>query len=67
MSFGKIMELYQFVHMIESHYQQQLAWEDAAEARISRARAEERAAAQLRAMLVANVRALQQDHRALSI
>jgi len=54
MSFGKIMELYQLVHMVQAHYQQQLAWEDAADARIARARAEERAAAQLRAMLVAN-------------
>lgn len=54
MSFGKIVELYQFLWMLESHAQQRLAWDDAAEARISRTRAEAQAAAQLRAMLNAN-------------
>lgn len=54
MRFGLIMELYQFVWMFESHAQQRLAWEDAAKARIARARAEAMAAAQLQAMLVAN-------------
>jgi hypothetical protein len=53
-SVGKLMEVYQFFHMFESHYQQRLAWEDAAEARIARERAEARAAAQHRAMLAAN-------------
>lgn len=54
MSFGRIVEVYQFVWMFESHAQQRLAWEDAAEARIARMRAEAQAAAQLRAMLNAN-------------
>lgn len=54
MSLGRLTELYQFVWMFESHAQQRLAWRDAAEARIARARAEALAAAQLRAMLDAN-------------
>lgn len=54
MAIRKLIELYQFAWMFESHAQQRLAWEDAAEARIARARAEARAAAQLRAMLDAN-------------
>lgn len=54
MSFRKAVEVYQFFWMLESNYQQRLAWEDAAEARIARARAEAQAAAQLRAMLDAN-------------
>lgn len=54
MSFGRLMEIYQFFWMFESHAQQRLAWEDAAEARIARARAEALAAMQLRAMLAAN-------------
>lgn len=54
MSFGKIVQVYQFLWMLESHGQQRLAWDDAAEARIARRRAEARAAAQLRAMLEAN-------------
>lgn len=54
MSFGKIMEIYQFFWMFESHAQQRLAWQDAEEARAARARAEALAAAQLRAMLDAN-------------
>ncbi|XHB98203.1 hypothetical protein ABWH97_07665 [Nitratireductor sp. ac15] len=52
--FKPITEFVQFFWMFESHYQQRLAWEDAAEARIARARAEEQAAAQLQAMLDAN-------------
>jgi hypothetical protein len=54
MSIGRLMELYQFVWMFESHAQQRLAWADAAEARVARVRAEAMAAAQLRAMLDAN-------------
>ncbi|MBN9033805.1 MAG: hypothetical protein BGO05_21410 [Rhizobiales bacterium 63-7] len=54
MSLGKIMEIYQFFWMFESHAQQRLAWEDAAQARIARVRAEAQAAAQLQAMLDAN-------------
>jgi hypothetical protein len=54
MSIGKLMELYQFFHMFESHAQQRMAWDDAAEARVARLRAEVQAAAQLRAMLNAN-------------
>jgi hypothetical protein len=51
---NKLVSIYQFFWMLESHYQQGLAWEDAAEARLARARAEELAAAQLAAMLEAN-------------
>ncbi|WP_424814524.1 hypothetical protein [Roseococcus sp. YIM B11640] len=54
MSLRRISELYQFLWMFESHAQQRLAWEDAAKARIARERAEAQAAAQLRAMLLAN-------------
>lgn len=54
MSLGRIMEIYQFVWMFESHAQQRLAWKDAAQARLARTRAEAQAAAQLRAMLDAN-------------
>ncbi len=50
----RLMEIYQFVWMFESHSQQRLAWEDAAQARIARARAEALARAQLQAMLEAN-------------
>lgn len=50
----KLLELYQFFHMIESHGQQRLAWEDASRARFARERAERAAAAQTRAMLEAN-------------
>ena len=50
----KLMEVYQFIWMFESHGQQRLAWEDAAQARIARARAEALARAQLQAMLDAN-------------
>lgn len=54
MSINKAVELYQLFWMFESHAQQRLAWVDAAQARIARARAEDLAAAQLRAMLAAN-------------
>ncbi len=51
---SRLIEIYQFLWMLESHAQQRLAWDDAAQARIARARAEAQAAAQLRAMLAAN-------------
>lgn len=54
MPFSRLVEVYQFVWMLESNAQQRLAWDDAAEARIARARAEARADAQLAAMLAAN-------------
>lgn len=54
MSIRTLVDVYQFFWMIESHVQQRLAWEDAAQARLARARAERNAAAQLRAMLLAN-------------
>ncbi|MFO1150378.1 MAG: hypothetical protein U1E62_18525 [Alsobacter sp.] len=54
MSVRNLVEIYQFLWMLESHAQQRLAWEDAAQARIARARAEARAEAQMRAMLDAN-------------
>jgi hypothetical protein len=54
-NFGqKAVATYQFLWMLNSNYQQTLAWNDAAEARLARARAEAQAAAQLRAMLDAN-------------
>ena len=40
MSFGRLMEVYQFFWMFESHAQQRLAWQDAEEMRIARVRAE---------------------------
>lgn len=52
--FRQITEFVQFFWMFESHAQQRLAWKDAAEARIARAKAEAQAAAQLQAMLEAN-------------
>lgn len=54
MSFARIVQIHQFLWSLESHAQQRLAWEDAAQARIARERAEARAEAQLRAMLDAN-------------
>ena len=54
MSLRSISELIQFLWMFESHHHQRLAWKDAAEARVARARAEAKAAAQLEAMLKAN-------------
>ena len=54
MSLNRLVQIYQFFWMIESHAQQRLAWEDAEQMRIARARAEAQAAAQLQAMLIAN-------------
>ncbi len=54
MSVGRLIGMYETVWMIQSHRQQRLAWADAQEARHARARAEAAAAAQLRAMLLAN-------------
>lgn len=54
MSLSGLVEIYQFFWMLESHREQRLAWKDAAEMRIARARAEAQAAAQLAAMLEAN-------------
>lgn len=54
MSLRTFVEIYQFFWMLESNAQQRLAWQDAAEMRIARARAESAAAAQLAAMLDAN-------------
>lgn len=54
MSIGKLVQIYQFFWMLESHAQQRLAWEDAQAMRIARTRAEQQAAAQLQAMLIAN-------------
>jgi hypothetical protein len=54
MSFRWITEAYQFFWMFESHAEQRLSWQDAAQARIARTRAEAQAAAQLQAMLDAN-------------
>lgn len=53
-AFSRIMDIYNFFWMLESHSAQRLAWQDAEEARIARARAEAQAAAQLQAMLDAN-------------
>jgi hypothetical protein len=44
----------QVIGMIEAAYQQHLAWQDAAEARDARRRAEAKAAEQARAMLAAH-------------
>ncbi|TCL90320.1 hypothetical protein C8J38_10836 [Rhizobium sp. PP-WC-2G-219] len=54
MSLGRIVQLYQFVWMLESHAQQRLSWDDAAQARTARLRADAQAAMQARAMLDAN-------------
>jgi len=54
MSIGRLVQIYQFFWMLESHAQQRLAWEDAAQMRIARMRAEAQAAAKARAMLDAN-------------
>ena len=54
MSIGRLVQIYQFFWMLESHSQQRLAWEDADEMRFARLRAEQQAAAQLQAMLTAN-------------
>ncbi len=54
MSLRQLIELHQFLFSLESQAAQRLAWEDAEQARIARARAEAIAAARLRAMLDAN-------------
>ena len=54
MSLEGLGKFFEFLWMLESQHQQRLAWDDAAEARIARARAEEQAALQLEAMLDAN-------------
>lgn len=51
---SRIIEIYQFYWMLRSNHHQKLAWQDAAEARIARDRAEAQAKAQLEAMLAAN-------------
>lgn len=54
MPFRQLTEIIQFFWMFESHHHQRLGWQDAAEARVARERAEAKAAAQLDAMLKAN-------------
>ena len=54
MSLRNIAEFIQFLWLLETQHHQRLAWEDAAQARIARDRAEAQAAEQLRAMLDAN-------------
>jgi hypothetical protein len=54
MSFQRLIAIHQFLFSLESQAAQRLAWEDAAEARIARARAEAAAAARFRQMLDAN-------------
>lgn len=51
---GPVRHWYEFFWMLEQHHQQELVWQDAIEARAARIRAEEKAAAQLEAMLEAN-------------
>ena len=53
-AFRRLMDIYNFVWMVESHAAQRLSWQDAEQMRIARERAEAQAAAQLRAMLDAN-------------
>ncbi len=53
-TFNRIMEIYNFIWMLESHSAQRLAWRDAEEMRIARMRAEAQAAAQAQTMLDAN-------------
>jgi len=54
MSLRNLVEIHQFLFSLESQAAQRLAWEDAEQARIARARAEAMAAARLRQMLDAN-------------
>lgn len=54
MSVRQLIELHQFLFNLESQDARRLAWDDAEQARIARARAERIAAARLRAMLDAN-------------
>jgi hypothetical protein len=53
-AFSRLMEIYNFLWMLDSHAAQRLAWRDAEEMRVLRVRAEAQAAAQLQAMLDAN-------------
>lgn len=53
-AFNRIMEIYNFIWMLESHSAQRLAWRDAEEMRVARMRAEAQAAAQAQTMLDAN-------------
>lgn len=48
-TFSRIMEIYNFIWMLESHSAQRLAWRDAEEMRIARMRAEAQAATQSQA------------------
>lgn len=54
MTLRQLIEIHQFMFSLESQAAQRLAWEDAEQARIARARAEAMAAARLRQMLDAN-------------
>ncbi|GJE59627.1 hypothetical protein [Methylobacterium trifolii] len=54
MFFRNLLSLYQLAWLVKSHRAQRLAWEDAEEARIARARSERAAAERLQAMLDAN-------------
>lgn len=54
MSLRNLVEIHQFLFSLESQAAQRLAWEDAEQARIARARAEAVAAARLSQMLDAN-------------
>ena len=50
----QLSEIFQFFWMFESQHHQRLAWRDAEEMRIARARAEARAEAQHKSMMNAN-------------
>jgi len=50
----QLVEIYQFIWMLESHAQQRRAWDDAEEMRIARRRAETLADMRMQAMLDAN-------------
>jgi hypothetical protein len=52
--FNGVMQLYQFMWSLEAHRQQRMAWHDAAQARVARAMAEQRAEQQHQAMMIAN-------------
>lgn len=54
MSLNQLMALHQFLFSLESQAAQRLAWEDAEQARLARARADMIAAMRMRAMLDAN-------------
>jgi hypothetical protein len=50
----QLSEIFQFLWMFESQHHQRLAWQDAEEMRVARARAEARAADQHKNMMNAN-------------